>query len=130
MPLTKFKRTIAAHDWWISRFLLNLYYERREKRLSLKNGLPLRNKKEEDNYHNRWKDVLQFKCPFAFGLYSNYVKEDKTAIMSQPAATIVNDHLNSKRYSAFCSDKNNFDRLLPNAPFPTTLLRKNGWCVL
>lgn len=120
----KIKKIIKESNTPFSEWLFVKYYERREAANVRKNGFGKADKSEENRYHEKWSPILRFKTPDSFRLYSHFIENDRENIVSQMAAFKVNDLLNPPRYSGYISDKNNFDRLLPNAGFPKTILRK------
>jgi len=117
------KEYLRQNDSFLSEFLLNRYYEKREKRNIALAGLQ-RNKQEgEDLYIAKWKRILRFSSPYAYRLYSQYIGPSEN-IVSQTAANKINSVLNPVRYNGYLQDKNNFDKILTGAPFPKTIVRK------
>ncbi|MDE7396220.1 MAG: hypothetical protein K2M98_00680, partial [Muribaculum sp.] len=71
-----------------------------------------------------WCKLVKYHTPYAFRLYSHFIRDERDNIVSQVASIRINNILNPIIYDGYLSDKNNFDKLLPNAPFPKTYFRK------
>lgn len=123
--LQKIKEIIKNSDTSLSEWLFVRYYEKREKRNVIKNEIPrIGDKNELDLYHRKWQKILKYKTPNAYRLYGSFISKDRLSIVSQVAAFKIEAILNPSKYIGYLSDKNNFSKLLPEAPFPETLLRK------
>ena len=121
--LTKFKDYLRQNDSALSEFLFSRYYEKREKHNATLCGVSMKKEKGECDYINKWSKILRYPTPYAYRFYSKYTGITPN-IVSQTAANKINEILNPSRYIGYLHDKNCFDKILPTAPFPKTILRK------
>ncbi|MCM1296054.1 MAG: hypothetical protein NC311_10980 [Muribaculaceae bacterium] len=117
------KQYLRENDSYVSEFLLNIYYEKREKRNIAIAGLNVDKQDGEEQFIAKWSKILRFPSPYAYRLYSQYVGPSED-IVSQTAANKINSILNPVRYDGYLQDKNNFEKVLTGAPFPKTIVRK------
>lgn len=121
----KIKDIIKKSETPFTEWLFVKYYEKRERQNIHRNQISCHIDSDELNeYHKKWRKIVKYQTPYSFKLYSHFIDNQKTSIVSQVVAFKVEAILNPKRYDGYLSDKNNFTKLLPSAPFPKTLLRK------
>lgn len=119
----KIKDYLRHNDSTLSEWLFCRYYEKREKRNASLCGFVLNKECGEDEYIKKWSKILRFPTLSAYRFYAKFTGATPD-IVSQTAANKINEFLNPSRYIGYLSDKNCFDKILPSAPFPRTIIRK------
>ncbi|MDE7396340.1 MAG: hypothetical protein K2M98_01290, partial [Muribaculum sp.] len=77
----KLKEIIKKSDTPLSEWLFVKYYERREKDNIIRSKInPIVDKETERKYHKKWCKLVKYHTPYAFRLYSHFIRDERENI--------------------------------------------------
>lgn len=102
--------------------------KRSYKKLLAINFLPNKKQTGEVCWVDKWSVLGEKVNPIYYRLFSHYIGCDVNILPEDISHDVIESILNPRRYEAYYSDKNVFDRLFPDGYLPQTILRKmNGF---
>ena len=129
MNLLSCYKSINKH---IGLFLSDLYsflkyyvFRRGYKRYMKLNSIPNKRVEKEEEYKRKWR-VLGRVDPIYYRYYSSFVGNDPNLVPVDLSANIIEPILNPVQYRPYYSDKNMFDKIVPNVSAKTLLRKSNG----
>ena len=99
-------------------------YDRNYRRISRINHFSLSREEGEAEWRKRWKIGPLPVSPVYYRVYSRYVGKDRDLVPENVSRDFIEPLLNNPLYIPYYSDKNNFERFLPEGYLPRTFLRR------
>ena len=106
-------------------FLKYYVFRREYKRYMKLNSIPNKRVEKEEEYKRKWR-VLGRVDPIYYRYYSSFVGNDPNLVPVDLSANIIEPILNPVQYRPYYSDKNMFDKIVPNVSAKTLLRKSNG----
>lgn len=91
-----------------------------------KNNLPNAKTLGEEQYLAKWKRLAKRVEPYSYRLFSHYCGQTPDIVPEDIGHSIIEAHLNPKRFRPFYQDKNLYDTYVPDGVMPTTIARRMG----